>query len=65
MGADKARAGPRKHGPRAATLAFSPAWVWVVVTLVFGVLWLGGVAFEAPYATGRGLFRLCGLMFLV
>jgi hypothetical protein len=41
------------------------AWVWVAVTFVFGVLWIGGIAFEAPYVTGRGLFRLFGLMFLV
>ena len=41
------------------------AWVWVAVTFAIGALWLGGIAFEASYVTGRGLLRLFGLIFLV
>ena len=65
MSADKTRAGPRKHGPQAATLGFSPG-------LGVGSRHArirGAVArrrgLRAPYVIDRGLFRLFDLMFLV
>ena len=56
---------PGNMSPGLKRWASRLAWMWVAVTFAFGALWLGGTAFEAPYVTGRGLFRLFGLMFLV
>ena len=56
---------PENMAPRTQRWATRLAWVWIAATFAIGALWLGGLAFEVPYVTGRGLWRLSGLIFLV
>lgn len=56
---------PENMAPGLQRWATRLAWVWVVARFAIGALWLGGVAFEASYVTGRGLSRLFGVIFLV
>ena len=56
---------PENMAPGLQRWATRLAWVWIAATFAIGALWLGGIAFEASYVTGRGLLRLFGLIFLV